>query len=133
MQPRADVLVVSATPHEALIREWQEQKIDSYVALICGQELGTKKESLQQAREKGGYGKHKILMIGDAPGDQKAAEANEALFYPINPGAEEASWKRLHKEGLAHFFTGSFAGAYQAKLLAEFHACLPATPPWPVE
>ena len=35
------------------------------------------------------------LMIGDAPGDYKAAEANNCLFFPINPGAEEASWQRL--------------------------------------
>ena len=28
-------------------------------------------------------------MIGDAPGDMRAAQANGACFYPINPGAEE--------------------------------------------
>ena len=28
-------------------------------------------------------------MIGDAPGDMEAAKANDALFYPINPGGEK--------------------------------------------
>ena len=132
MTPLADILVVSATPHAALVREWQEQDIEKYVAAICGQEVGTKKESLQAAQTKGHYGANKILMIGDAPGDQSAAEANQALFYPINPGAEDASWQRLYDEGLDRFFNGTFAGAYQDQLLKEFHAKLPATPPWPV-
>lgn len=33
-------------------------------------------------------------MIGDAPGDLKAARGNGALFFPVNPGDEEESWKR---------------------------------------
>ena len=40
-------------------------------------------------------------MVGDAPGDLKAAKANKALFYPINPGSEDASWKRFHDEASA--------------------------------
>ena len=63
-------------------------------------------------------------MIGDAPGDYQAAEANDALFFPINPGAEEASWKRLYDEGIDRFLAGTFAGAYQEKLLAEFDTLL---------
>ena len=59
---------------------------------ICGQEIGTKKESLAAAKQ---YPPNHTLMIGDAPGDYKAAVANKCLFFPINPGAEEASWQRL--------------------------------------
>jgi len=58
--------------------------------------------------------------------------ANHALFFPINPGAEEASWKRLFDEGIDRFLAGTFAGQYQAELLAEFDRCLPDRPPWPV-
>lgn len=133
MQGKSDVLVVSATPQEALIREWQEQDIEKYVASICGQEIGTKKESLEMAREQGKYAPDKMLMIGDAPGDQKAAEATGALFYPINPGFEEKSWERLSNEALDKFFAGTFAGDYQKQLIEEFHSHLPETPPWPVE
>ena len=46
LQGKSDVIVVSATPDEALKREWDEHKIDTYVALIAGQEMGTKTEHL---------------------------------------------------------------------------------------
>jgi phosphoglycolate phosphatase-like HAD superfamily hydrolase len=133
MKGKADVLVVSATPQDALVREWTEQNIEKYTAAICGQEIGTKKESLEIARKIGNYAENKRLMIGDAPGDHKAASATGALFYPINPGAEEQSWQRLYEEGLDRFFAGTFAGSYQQKLLDEFNKCLPDTPPWTVE
>lgn len=132
MRDRADILVVSATPQDALVREWDEQDLSKYIAAICGQEVGTKKESLERARQIGDYATDKMLMIGDAPGDHKAAVANNALFFPINPGAEEKSWERLCKEGLDRFFAGTFAGAYQQELLDEFNTYLPAHPPWPV-
>jgi phosphoglycolate phosphatase-like HAD superfamily hydrolase len=133
MKDKADVLVVSATPQEALVREWEEQNIVQYVAAICGQESGTKKESLAKARRRGNYGENRILMIGDAPGDHQAAVSNGSLFFPINPGAEEQSWQRLYSEGLDRFFAGTFAGSYQQKLLAEFDRYLPSEPPWTVD
>ena len=39
---KADMLVISATPNDALKREWEEHDIARYVAAICGQETGTK-------------------------------------------------------------------------------------------
>ena len=130
MKGKADVLVVSATPQGALVREWEEQNVVQYVAAICGQEVGTKKESLAKAQQIGNYGENKMLMIGDAPGDHAAAVANNALFFPINPGAEEQSWQRLFTEGLDRFFAGAFAGAYQQELIDEFNRYLPSEPPW---
>jgi phosphoglycolate phosphatase-like HAD superfamily hydrolase len=127
LQGHADVLVVSATPNEALEREWEEHGLDKFVAAICGQEIGTKKETLTVAAK---YSAGHTLMIGDAPGDYKAAMANHALFFPINPGGEESSWRRLYEEGIDRFFAGTFAGAYQDKLLHEFDQCLPELPPW---
>jgi phosphoglycolate phosphatase-like HAD superfamily hydrolase len=128
---QADVLVVSQTPLEALEREWEENDIDGFVRIICGQEYGTKTEHLALAA-KGKYPDDKILMIGDAPGDYNAAKANGVLFFPINPGHEEDSWDRLLNEGLEKFFNGSFAGAYAAKLLEEFDSFLPEKPAWKV-
>jgi phosphoglycolate phosphatase-like HAD superfamily hydrolase len=129
LQKRADVVVVSATPGEALTREWEEHDIARYACIIAGQEMGTKKQHLNLAA-KGKYSSDHILMIGDAPGDMEAARANGALFFPINPGHEEASWERFYKEGLGKFFAGEFAGAYEASLAAEFEKLLPAVPPW---
>ena len=130
LQEHADVLVVSATPHEALQREWEEHDLAKYTVAICGQEIGTKKESLQASAK---YPVNHKLMIGDAPGDYQAAVANHALFFPINPGAEEASWQRFFEEGIDRFLACRFAGEYQAALLAEFDRYLPAHPPWAVE
>lgn len=127
LAPKADLFVVSATPNEALVREWQEHDLARYVAAICGQEIGTKKESLTNARQ---YSPAHTLMIGDAPGDYQAAKANDALFFPINPGHEDASWRRLYDEGIDRFFDDNFAGEYQQQLLREFDTYLPEQPPW---
>lgn len=131
----ADIIVCSATPGEALVREWEEHDIAQFVSdcdgrpAICGQEAGSKKETLGQAAAHG-YGKDHVLMIGDAPGDRDAAKAVGALFFPINPGHEEASWQRFLNEGREKFLTGQYAGAYEAALIAEFDTYLPSTPPW---
>ena len=129
LQKSTDAIVVSATPTEALINEWRVNDIDRYVRAILGQELGTKKQHLKMVTA-GRYGANHVLMIGDALGDLDAARANNALFFPINPGHEEESWERFYKEGLQKFMTGQFAGAYEASLIAEFDKLLPSTPPW---
>ncbi len=129
MQGAADIVVVSATPTEALIREWEEHDIASYARIIAGQEMGSKKQHLALAA-KGKYVPEHILMMGDAPGDMEAAKANGTLFFPINPGREEGSWERFYREGLARFTAGTYAGAYEASLIAEFEKLLPSVPPW---
>jgi phosphoglycolate phosphatase-like HAD superfamily hydrolase len=125
----ADMIVCSATPQQALEKEWAEHNIHGHVAVICGQEVGGKQEILERAMRHG-YGQHKVLMIGDAPGDLKAARGAGALFYPINPGHEEASWERFHNEACDRFLNGQYAGSYEAALIAEFDRYLPETPPW---
>lgn len=129
LKERADALVVSQTPLEALEREWKENDIEHFVRIICGQEYGTKTEHLALAA-KGKYPDDKILMIGDAPGDLKAAKSNGVLFFPINPGHEEASWDKLLNEGLSKFFDSSFSGEYENKLIEEFDSYLPEKPSW---
>lgn len=129
MLKQADLIVCSATPNGALQKEWAEHDIDQYVQAICGQEVGSKKESLD-ACKKFGYEPHKMLMIGDAPGDMQAAQKVGALFYPINPGHEEASWERFLAEACDRFFADTFAGDYQTKLIAEFDRYLPEKPSW---
>jgi len=126
---RADVFVVSQTPTEALLREWQEHRIDGFAEYLAGQELGTKTEHIRYAAD-GKYGPARMLMIGDAPGDLKAARANQALFYPIVPGREEQSWQRFYEEAMDRFFAVRYAGSYEEELIAEFDRHLPAVPPW---
>lgn len=129
LQGQSDMVVCSATPNEALKAEWAEHEIDQYVEAICGQESGSKKETLSNAAR---YAADHTLMIGDAPGDCRAAQANQCLFFPINPGEEEASWQRFLDEGIDKFLKREFAGSYQDQLLAEFDKYLPEQPPWPV-
>lgn len=129
MSPQADVIVVSATPYEALKREWEEHDLARYVRVIAGQEQGKKAQHLDYAAD-GKYEKNHVLMIGDAPGDMKAARANDALFYPVNPGDESESWKRFHDEAFDKFINGEYAGEYEKKLIDEFESYLPETPPW---
>lgn len=130
LQGRADAIVVSQTPIEALQREWAEHGIDPYVEFIAGQEAGTKTEHIAFAAGEGKYAADRVLMIGDAPGDLRAAHGNNALFYPILPGEEEASWQRFHEESVDRFLAGEYAGDYQQKLLDEFDRALPELPPW---
>ena len=126
---KADLMVCSATPTGALTEEWEGQDLAKYVFTIAGQEQGKKNEHIALASE-GRYDKKNILMVGDAPGDMKAAQANGALFYPINPGHEDQSWKRFYEEAIDKFFAGEYAGDYEAKVIAEFEQYLPDTPPW---
>src|SRR5205809_4411987 len=126
---RADAMCISQTPAEALKREWAEHGIDKFVKIIAGQEVGTKTDHLRLAA-KDKYPPAKILMIGDAPGDYKAAKSNGALFFPIVPGNEEASWERLYKEGLGRFFSSTCAGGYESQLINEFDSSLREHPHW---
>ena len=125
----ADVIVCSATPGQALQKEWEEHGIARYTAAICGQEVGSKKEILAQAI-KAGYSAENVLMIGDAPGDMAAARGVGARYYPVNPGNEDFSWQRFFEHACDRFLNGRYAGLYEQELIEEFDAYLPETPPW---
>jgi phosphoglycolate phosphatase-like HAD superfamily hydrolase len=129
IRPLADVIVVSATPGEALIREWEEHDIAKYTDVIAGQEMGTKSQHLEYAT-KGKYEGDCVLMVGDAPGDMKAARANNALFFPVVPGKETKSWKQFYEEAFDRFIKSQYAGGYEQKLIMEFEASLPEKPVW---
>ncbi len=129
LYPSADVIVVSATPGQALQREWEEHGIAKYPAIIAGQEMGSKKEHLQLTTT-GKYPEGHVLMLGDAPGDLKAAHANNALFFPIIPGQEEASWEKFYKEIIDLFLADNYTKEIEKELIEEFNSYLPEKPPW---
>ncbi|MBN1994592.1 MAG: HAD family hydrolase [Anaerolineae bacterium] len=126
---KADMIVVSQTPDEALEREWAEHGVDRYVRMIAGQEKGTKTQHLALAAGNKYQSGH-VLMIGDAPGDMKAARANNALFFPINPGHEDESWQRFYEEAVPKFLALEYAGDYETKLIEAFEKFIPEIPPW---
>lgn len=128
----ADLMCVSQTPVEALKREWDENNLTQYVRLIAGQEYGSKTDQLRLATA-GKYPADHVLMIGDALGDLQSAKASGALFFPIDPGQEEQSWRRFYEEGMDRFFSGTFRGEYEAERIRKFEALLPSSPPWSIK
>ncbi len=125
----ADLIVVSATPVEALEKEWEEHDIAKYVKVIAGQEMGKKAEHLKlTAGDK--YESGHVLMVGDAPSDHKAAEANGVSFFPVRPGYEEESWEQFYKEVIDKFLNGEYEGDYKKKAIDDFYKLLPETPHW---
>ena len=127
---KSDAMVVSSTPLAALSHEWDVNGIRPYIRFICSKDIGTKVLHLQLATEGGKYELDKVLMIGDAPKDMESALKVGARFYPINPGKEDDSWKRLHEEVYAKFIAGEYTAELEQQLIDEFLALLPADPPW---
>lgn len=129
VQPYADLFVVSATPTEALEREWSRIGLAKYMRIIAGQEYGTKQDHFQQAAHNK-YPSNHILMIGDALGDLAAARSVNALFYPIVPGKEDQSWERFSLEAHKLFLTEKYEGEYENQCITEFENALSEIPPW---
>lgn len=118
-----DVAIVSSANSEAINSEWNRHELMASVDVTYGQESGTKQEAIADLLTKG-YEKDHVLMVGDAPGDEKAATSNGVLYFPILFGKEEECWKRLREEAMPKFLNGEFAGEYQNGLLKEFHDLL---------
>lgn len=120
----ADIVIVSATPKEALDREWLENGLLPYVRMVCGQEQGAKKEVLHALRPL--YPEGHVLMTGDAPGDLDAAKANGVRFYPIGPAEEEAAWAAF-LGAFSAFVSGRY---HEEDLISHFLTLLPERPSW---
>ena len=129
LREASDLIVVSQTTEDALVREWRNAQLEEFIDVIAGAELGSKAESLTRAAV-GRYPLDKIVMVGDAPGDLEAARSVGCLFFPILPGGEVASWTELLETALPHIQAGTFVGAYQEDLISRFNAVLSPTPPW---
>ena len=124
-----DLAVISNTPLEALHREWSENNIVANILYIGGQETGTKTEMLKAVADNK-YRSENILIIGDAPGDYKAARNINALFFPIIPLQEEESWLEFNQVGYEKFIKNSFIGEYQNNKIQKFESKLNLPPPW---
>ena len=127
LKEKADIVIVSATQELALQREWAEHGLLELVTAVKGQESGTKAEIIASLKDD--YAPDRVLMIGDAPGDRDAAKANGALFYPICPDREAASWAEF-PEVMEAFLEGRYRGACEDEIIARFEKLLPAEPAW---
>lgn len=96
------IWIVSSANKEAVQSEWQEHGLMQYVDVLFCQDKGKKEDALAQLLTEG-YTHSEILMIGDSPGDLKAAEVNQVGFYPILVGKEKQSWTRLAEQVASDF------------------------------
>lgn len=96
------IWIVSSANKEAVQSEWQEHGLMQYVDVLFCQDKGKKEDALAQLLT-GGYTHSEVLMIGDSPGDLKAAEVNQVGFYPILVGKEKQSWTRLAEQVASDF------------------------------
>lgn len=115
-----DVVVVSSANPEAVRAEWKRFGLLDYVDLICTQEMGSKAYCISRLLDKGYIANH-VLMCGDAPGDDKAAEQNGVFYYPILVRKEEKSWEEFRKEALGHLLNETYEGSYQNAVRDEFY------------
>lgn len=124
MSGQSDLAVVSQTPLQTLIREWEHFGIIGIPSIIAAQEAGSKSEHIRLAA-KGKYPDSRILLVGDAPGDMEAAHSQNILFYPIIPGREEKSWAELRSFYYDEFLRGNFE-KYERRLTDAFLDALPS-------
>jgi len=120
----ADVVVVSATPTEALERELTNCGVIQYFKKVFGQDAGTKAVCIAKMMAEG-YDKDKAMKVGDANGDILAAKENDILFYPIIPSKETESWKNLHDTYADMFREGKYKGEAMESKVKEFLDNLP--------
>lgn len=132
MRGRSETGIVSQSPERVLRQDWDAHGLLTFVDHVAGQELGDKVAQLTALTD-GRFPRDRVLMVGDAFGDLKAARAFGCRFYPILPGQEEASWARFNGEVYPAFAEGRYTPACEAALIEAFSAALPSLPPWETE
>jgi len=110
----AAVAVVSSAAKAGLEKDWAAGGLTPFVDYLMSQEDGSKTAQLQKAMARCGKGV-KALMIGDTDSDGVSAHEAGALFYPIMPGSEAASWKRFSETILPLFLAGKYGPEEEAE------------------
>ena len=116
---KSDIVVVSAANPDAMYEEWELHGLAYFVNLILNQNIGPKKFCVSELVQKGYDSKH-VIMIGDAMEDLEVARICGVCFYPIILHKEEHSWRLFEIEALERFYEGTYKGAYEDGLIAEF-------------
>jgi len=103
----ADIAIVSSANYEAVREEWSDHGLLDHIDLLLSQNIGSKSHCIHELLGKG-YGINQVIMIGDAPGDEKAAEENHVLFYPILVKQEAESWNEFSEHVFGKFLQQDF-------------------------
>lgn len=115
----ADIVIVTAANRTEIVEEWEYYDLLKHVGLVLTQETGSKEYCIGKLLEYG-YQKDHVMMVGDAPIDQRAAKTEGVFFYPIMVWKEKESWEEFRNNTLKKFREGTFAGEYQAEVEKEF-------------
>lgn len=110
----ASVAVVSSAAKAGLEKDWAAGGLTPFVDYLMSQEDGSKTAQLQKAMAQCEQ-PALALMLGDTDSDGESAHAAGALFYPIMPGDEEASWRRFREEILPLFLAGKYGSEEETK------------------
>ena len=102
----ADIAVVSSANRSAVEEEWSRCGLIGSVDVLCCQDSGNKAHCIRELLQFG-YGADRVLMVGDAPGDHKAAQQNGVLFYPVLVRKESQSWNAF-SEVIDGFVQGKY-------------------------
>lgn len=114
----ADVAMVSSANRDAVEEEWGKFGLLQHTDIVLAQDVGSKAACIAKMLEFG-YDLHKVLMVGDAPGDCDAAEKNGVHYYPILVNHEKESWEEAIAVGFGKLQSGGYA-EYGAQKKQEF-------------
>ena len=114
----ADVAMVSSANRDAVEEEWGKFGLLEHTDIVLAQDVGSKAACISQML-KFGYDPYKVLMIGDAPGDQDAAQQNGVYYYPILVNHEKSSWDEAIAVAFDKLRCGDFA-EYGAQKQQQF-------------
>ena len=121
--PSAAIAVVSSAAKAGLEKDWAAGGLSPFVDYMMSQEDGSKTAQLKKAMSRCGENV-KALMLGDTDSDGISAHEAGALFYPIMPGDEAASWKRFSEEILPLFLAGKYDETMEKKYYDRLKAML---------
>ena len=114
----ADVAMVSSANRDAVEEEWGKFGLLKHTDIVLAQDIGSKAACIA-AMLKFGYDPDKVVMVGDAPGDQDAAEKNHVHYYPILVNHEKESWEEAIAVAFGKLQSGEYA-EYGAQKKQEF-------------
>ena len=120
----ADIAVVSSANPDAVADEWGRWGLLADVDILLAQNAGSKAYCIGKLLEYG-YGNNCVMMVGDAPGDCKAAMINGVHFYPILVSHEYESWKNI-MNSVKRLVERAFTQEWQEQLTDEFEKNLQA-------
>lgn len=114
----ADVAMVSSANRDAVEEEWGKFGLLEHTDIVLAQDVGSKAACIREML-RFGYEPENVLMIGDAPGDCDAAEANGVFYYPILVNHEKDSWDEAVDTAYGKLQSGDYA-AYGKDMKEKF-------------